>query len=247
MFGENIRLRSINAERTRCLNYCRQTNRCRNDARLLTRAMWILNWRYGFHARSSLLQLAAFPRGGLTPAEAPLIDAEILFRQPQPPNCYRLDDPGVGRFIAYSDVWNWRAECISLQETLPIDEAGSRAENTIRDICMNTPEKLTMLGFYKGDPELKPITPQAMAGLSINPLRGQLKTDLKAVGYRREYGAATKGDEDGPVIWTGLCFDRKQLVEAFVTGAGNGPPTHTPAAQPTQPRERTPRKQPLRE
>src|SRR6516162_7610231 len=38
------------------------------------------------HARSSLLQLAAFPRGGLTPAEAPLIDAEILFRQPQPPN-----------------------------------------------------------------------------------------------------------------------------------------------------------------
>jgi len=139
-----------------------------------------------------------------------------LYRAPTLSNvCYRLDDPGVGRFIANSDVWNWRAECISLQETLPIDEAGSRAENTIRDICMNTPEKLTMLGFYKGDPELKPITPQAMAGLSINPLRGQLKTDLKAVGYRREYGAATKGDEDGPVIWTGLCFDRKQLVEAF--------------------------------
>ena len=139
-----------------------------------------------------------------------------LYRAPTLSNvCYRLDDSGVGRFIAYSDVWNWRAECISLQETLPIDEAGSRAENTIRDICMNTPEKLTMLGFYKGDPELKPITPQAMAGLSINPLRGQLKTDLKAVGYRREYGAATKGDEDGPVIWTGLCFDRKQLVEAF--------------------------------
>src|SRR6516164_7799563 len=42
------------------------------------------------HARSSLLQLAAFPRGGLTPAEAPLIDAEILFRQPQPPNSARL-------------------------------------------------------------------------------------------------------------------------------------------------------------
>jgi len=31
------------------------------------------------------IQLAALPRGGLTPAEAPLIDAEILFRQPQPP------------------------------------------------------------------------------------------------------------------------------------------------------------------
>jgi len=27
----------------------------------------------------------AFPRGGLIPAEAPLIDAEILFGQPQPP------------------------------------------------------------------------------------------------------------------------------------------------------------------
>src|SRR6516165_1474339 len=96
MFGENIRLRSINAERTRCLNYCRQTNRCRNDARLLTRAMWILNWRYGFHARSSLLQLAAFPRGGLTPAEAPLIDAEILFRQPQPPHSSKSADSADG-------------------------------------------------------------------------------------------------------------------------------------------------------
>jgi len=31
----------------------------------------------GTHARSSLIQLAAFPRGGLTPAEAPIIDAEI--------------------------------------------------------------------------------------------------------------------------------------------------------------------------
>src|SRR5262245_8492911 len=41
------------------------------------------------HARSSLLQLAAFPRGGLTSAEAPLIDAEILFRQPQPPKMAR--------------------------------------------------------------------------------------------------------------------------------------------------------------
>jgi hypothetical protein len=39
-----------------------------------------------WHARSSLFQLAVLPRGGLTPAEAPLIDAEILFRQPQPPH-----------------------------------------------------------------------------------------------------------------------------------------------------------------
>src|SRR6516164_3341523 len=114
MFGENIRLRSINAERTRCLNYCRQTNRCRNDARLLTRAMWILNWRYGFHARSSLLQLAAFPRGGLTPAEAPLIDAEILFRQPQPPKV-KLDDGLCVLPIALVDEFvrdwgEWRRE-----------------------------------------------------------------------------------------------------------------------------------------
>jgi hypothetical protein len=47
--------------------------------------------------------------------------------------CYRLDveNPDIGRFIAYSDVLNWRAECISLQDTLPIDEAGSRAAKTI--------------------------------------------------------------------------------------------------------------------
>jgi len=33
---------------------------------------------------SSLLRSSSAPRGGLTPAEAPLIDAEILFRQPGP-------------------------------------------------------------------------------------------------------------------------------------------------------------------
>jgi hypothetical protein len=37
------------------------------------------------------------------------------------------------------------------------------------------------------------------------------------------------------------------LDAASVTGGGNGPPTHTPAARPTQPGERTPRQQPLRE
>ena len=159
-----------------------------------------------------------------------------------------VENPDVGPFIAYHDVLNWLAERISLREPLPIDEAGSRAEKTIRYICMNTPEKLTMLGFPKGDPaaQLKPVIPQAWQGLLINPLAGQPETDLKAVGYRREYGAATRG-EYGPVIWTSLCFNRKQFVAAFVTGGGNGPPTHTPAARPTPPRERTPRRQPFRE
>ena len=154
-----------------------------------------------------------------------------LYRAPTLSNiCYRPDDPDVGRFIAYSDVWNWRAECISRQEVLPIDEAGSRAEKIIRDICMN--EKLTMWGIDKADrgAELKRVTPQAWQLLSINPL----------------YDRATKG-EYGPVIWEGLCFDRKEFVTAFVTGGGNGPPTHTPAPQPTQPRERTSRKQPQRD
>jgi hypothetical protein len=55
-------------------------------------------------------------------------------------------------------------------------------------------------------------------------------------------------DVENPDVgpFTGLCFDRKQFVAA-VTGGGNGPPTHAPAARPTQPRERTPRRQPLRE
>jgi hypothetical protein len=147
-----------------------------------------------------------------------------------------VENPDVGPFIAYYDAFYWLAERISRREPLPIDEAGSRAEKTIRSICMTTPEKLTMRGFRKGDPdaELKPITPEAWQGLLINPLYGQPETDLKAVGYRREYGAPTNG-EYGPVIWTGLCFDRKQFVAAFVTGGGNGPPTHTPAARPTQP------------
>src|SRR5262249_15006552 len=154
------------------------------------------------------------------------------YRASTPSNvCYRPDEPDADRFIAYEDVLNWRAECISLRESLPIDKAGVRAEKTIRDICMNTPEKLTMLGIRKTDTdaELKPVTPQAWQALSISPL----------------YNRATKGD-GGRVIWTCLCFDRKQLDAAFVAGDGNGPPTPTPVAQPTQLGERTPRKRPLR-
>src|SRR5262249_22502228 len=77
----------------------------------------------------------------------------------------------------------------------------------IKRMCMD--EQLTMWGFREADrdAELKPVTPQAWQVLSINPL----------------YDRATKGD-DSPVIWTGLCFDRKQLVAAFVTGGGDGPP-----------------------
>ena len=86
-----------------------------------------------------------------------------------------VENPNVGPFIAYYDAMYWLAELISLREPLPIDEAGSRAEKTIRCICMNTPEKLTMWGFHKADPDakLKRITPQAWQGLSIIPLDGQ--------------------------------------------------------------------------
>jgi len=147
-----------------------------------------------------------------------------LYPAPTPSNIRDrpdVENPDVGPFIAYVDAWYWLAERISLQESLPIDEADSRAEKNIRYICMTTPEKLTMWGFRKADPdELKPITPQAWQGLWIHPLPGQPETDLKALGFR-PYGAATKG-EYGPEIWTGLCFDRKQFVVAFVTGAGNG-------------------------
>jgi hypothetical protein len=141
-----------------------------------------------------------------------------LYRAPTPSDIRDrpdVENPDIGRFIAYEHAWNWLAECISLRETLPIDEAGSRAEKNIRDICMNTPEKLTMWGFRKADLDAKSITPQAWRGLSINPL----------------YDRATKGD-GGPVIWIDLCFDRKQFVAASVTARGNGPPSLAPAAQP---------------
>jgi hypothetical protein len=174
-----------------------------------------------------------------------------VYRAPPPSNICDspdVENPDISPFVAYYDVLNWLAERISLQESLPIDEAGTRAEKTIRYICTNTPEKLTMWGFRQGDldAELKAVTPHAWQALWINPLGGQPEADLKAVGYRREYGEATKG-EYGPLIWTGLCFDRKQLVAAFVTGSGSGSPTHTPAARPMQPRARKPRRQQLRE
>jgi hypothetical protein len=157
-----------------------------------------------------------------------------LYPAPSPSNIRDqpdLENPDVGPFIAYHDAMYWLAERISLQEFLSIDEASSRAEKNIKDICKNTPEKLTMWGFRKTDPdaELKPITPQAWQGLSINPLAGQPETDLKAVGRRREYGVATEG-ECGPSIWTGLCFNRKQFVAAFVTGGGNRPRGTRPKA-----------------
>ena len=51
--------------------------RCCTTGADLTRALTA-------HARSSLLHPAAHPHGSLTPADAPLIDAEKLFRQPGP-------------------------------------------------------------------------------------------------------------------------------------------------------------------
>jgi hypothetical protein len=159
-----------------------------------------------------------------------------LYPPPTPSNVRDrpdVENPDVGPFIAYFDAWYWLAEHISLRELLPIDEVDSRAEKTIRSICMNTPKKLTMWGLREADPdaELKSITPHAWQALSINPLYGQPEADLKALGYRREYGEARKG-EYGPVIWRGLCFDRKQFVAASVTARGNGPPSLTPAARP---------------
>jgi hypothetical protein len=47
------------------------------------------------------LYLAALPRCGLTPAEAPLIDAEILFRQGQLPHSATLWRLSWGRFLEW--------------------------------------------------------------------------------------------------------------------------------------------------
>jgi hypothetical protein len=203
---------------------------------------WFADWTLEFEGEPASAVLVRTTKLGRREEVRPRFNPQRvaqLYRAPTPSNiCDRPDveNPDISPFVAYYDVLNWLAERISLRESLPIDEAGTHAEKTIRFICMNTPEKLTMWGFRKADPdaELKPVTPRAWQGLSINPLAGQPEADLEAVGYRRAYGAATKG-EYGPVIWTGLCFDRKQLVAAFVTGGGNGPPTPTPAARPTQP------------
>jgi hypothetical protein len=44
---------------------------------------YVVGRRFGL-PRSSLLRSSSAPRGGLTPADAPLIDAGLLFRQPGP-------------------------------------------------------------------------------------------------------------------------------------------------------------------
>ena len=54
--------------------------------------------------RSSLLHPAATPLGSLTLAEAPLIDAENLFRQPGPPLSYGNDqNDNFRRAAIYAD------------------------------------------------------------------------------------------------------------------------------------------------
>jgi hypothetical protein len=48
---------------------------------------------------SSLLQPVANPHGGLTPADAPLIDAEMLFRQPGPAQTTTMANAAIIRFF----------------------------------------------------------------------------------------------------------------------------------------------------
>jgi hypothetical protein len=43
-----------------------------------------------------------------------------------------VENTDIGLFIAYYDAWFWLAERISLEKSLPIDEAGTLAEKTIR-------------------------------------------------------------------------------------------------------------------
>jgi hypothetical protein len=216
---------------------------------------WFADWTLEFEGEPTFAAvLMRTTKHGRRETIRPRFNPESIARcypAPTPSNVRDrpdVENPKFGLYVAYHDAWLWLAERISLRESLPIDGADSRAEENIRYTCMSTPEKLTMWGFRQGDPdaEVKPVTPQAWQALSIKPLAGQPETDLQALGYSREYGAATKG-EYGPVIWTGLCFDRRQFVAAFVTGSGSGPPTHTPAVRPTQPRARKQRRRPSRE
>jgi hypothetical protein len=209
---------------------------------------WFANWTIEFEGEPTFALLVRSTKRGRREKVRPRFNPRSIARlypAPTPSNIRDrpdVENPDVSPFIAYFDAWYWLAERISLQESLPIDEAESRAEKTIRYICMNTPEKLTMWGVRNTDPnaELKRVTPQAWQALSINPLPGHPVDD----GWVSEGGAVGK---DGAVIWTDLRFDRKQFVAASVTGGGEAPPTHTPAARPAQPRERTPRKRLLRE
>src|SRR5262245_21477646 len=162
---------------------------------------WFADWVIEFQGKPTFALLVRTTKRGTREKVRPRFNPHSIARlypAPTPSNVRDrpdVENPDVGPFIAYHDAMYWLAERISLRESLPIDEAGSRAEKDIRYICMNTPEKLTMWGFREAEPdaELKPVTPQAWQALSINPLKGQPETDLEAVGYRREYGAATKG------------------------------------------------------
>src|SRR4029077_3272551 len=61
-------------------------------------------WR---DARSGLLHEAVAPRGSLNPADVPLIDAEILFRQSGSPQSARLQARygGAGMSVARRHRW----------------------------------------------------------------------------------------------------------------------------------------------
>ncbi|MGA7325783.1 MAG: hypothetical protein WBX25_15170, partial [Rhodomicrobium sp.] len=68
-------------------------------------------------ARSSLLrsaQLAASPLGGLTPADVPLIEAEILSEQPGPPHHTTESRLTITKWILELDVLLFEANLIRL-------------------------------------------------------------------------------------------------------------------------------------
>src|SRR5258706_39065 len=62
-------------------------------------------WRH--HTRSRLLPPAAPPHGSLTPADAPLIDAERLFKQPGPPLCLPPPEGQTGDRLFLVQLYRW--------------------------------------------------------------------------------------------------------------------------------------------
>src|SRR4051794_16143068 len=78
----------------------------------------------------------------------------------------------------------------------------------IREECAD--DKRELLGLRRGREAegLQPISARELFALSLHSIGGQPENDLKRLGYSRAYGCARQG-EGGPIIWTGLCFEKK--------------------------------------
>jgi hypothetical protein len=176
------------------------------------------------------------------------------------PELVKPDGPG---YMPLYCAAQWIVTHGGTLEINPLDEALWR--EAFKDLLDRlASENVKVVGVRNGATET--VSGMHFASCSVNYPLSALRSDLvhskELCLFSRPYlddehwrgGFGDSLEDGGRVRWRRLMVLKADVarywpfaIAASVTGGGNEPPTHTPAARPTQPGERTPRKQPLRE